>query len=184
MMNQSTAEKISVPYAEALLDLAKNINVLSETEQDLSFISTTLSNSKDLQLLLANPLISAAVKKKVLFELFNDKINKFILNFLSILVDRRRIVLLNVIINKYLQLAYELKSVVVADLLTAVEFNELQQEAIVKKIKLITNSDNVKLVINTDSNLIGGFIVKIGSKIIDASLSGKLSQIALYLNTN
>ena len=184
MMNQSMAEKISVPYAEALLDLAKSTNLLSETEQDLSFISTTLSSSKDLQLLLANPLVSVVVKKKVLFKLFSDKINKFILNFLSVLVDRRRIILLNAIISKYLQLAYQLKSVVVADLSTAVEFNELQQEAIIKKIKLITKSENVKLVISIDSNLIGGFIVKIGSKVIDASLSGKLNQIAFYLNTN
>nr|QCI05851.1 ATP synthase CF1 subunit delta [Dasysiphonia japonica] len=184
MINQSMAEKISVPYAEALLDLAKKTNLLSETEQDLSFILSTLSSSKDLQLLLANPLIGIAIKKKVLFDLFSDKINKFILNFLSVLIDRRRIVLLNAIINKYLQLAYELKSVIVADLLTAVEFSELQQEAIIEKIKLITKSDNVKLVISIDSNLIGGFIVKIGSKVIDASLSGKLNQIAFYLNTN
>ena len=46
----------------------------------------------------------------------------------------------------------------------------------------MTSSQNVKLVIEIDSSLIAGFTIKIGSKIIDASLSGKLKQISLYLN--
>nr|YP_009295333.1 ATP synthase subunit delta [Dasya binghamiae]AOH77345.1 ATP synthase subunit delta [Dasya binghamiae] len=184
MSNLTMAEKISVPYAEALLAITKNKNLLSETEQDLLFISITLSNSKDLQLFLANPLVSAMIKKKVLFELFNDKINKLILNFLSVLVDRRRIALLVLIINKYLDLTYQLKSITIAELSTAIEFNENQQNTIIEKIKIITKSDNVKLVTSIDSSLIGGFIVKIGSKVVDASLSGKLKQISFYLNTN
>lgn len=184
MINQSMTEKISSPYAEALLEVAKNTNLLSEMEQDLNFISTTLSNSKDLQLFLANPSISVLPKKKILVKLFKDKINDIVLNFLSVLVDRRRIALLSLIINKYFNLTYQLNSITIAELSTAIEFNEMQQNALIEKIKLITKSNNVKLVVNIDTNLIGGFVVKIGSKVIDASLSGKLKQISFHLNTN
>nr|QCI06377.1 ATP synthase CF1 subunit delta [Dictyurus purpurascens] len=184
MSNQNVVEKISVPYAEALLELAKNSNLLQEAVQDLSFISTTLSNSKDLQIFLANPLVNILVKKNLLSELFKSKVNDFILNFLLVLVDRRRISLLSVIINKYLQLSYKLESTTIAELYTAVALNDDQQNSLIQKIKVITNSKNVKLVTNIDSNLIGGFIIKIGSKVIDASLSGKLRQMSFYLNTN
>jgi len=184
MSNQSIVEKISVPYAEALLELAKNSNLLSETEQDLSFISNILSNSKDLQLFLANPLINILDKKNLLNKLFENKINHFILNFLLVLINRRRINLLSSIINKYMELSYKLDSLTIAELSTTIAFNENQQNNLVQKIKKITNSKDVKLIINIDSSLIGGFIVKIGSKVIDASLAGKLRQMSFYLNTN
>ena len=83
------------------------------------------------------------------------------------------------VISKLTQYALKLLSASSPD-----SIPNMDEIAIIEKIKLITNSDNVKLVINIDSNLIGGFIVKIGSKVIDASLSGKLNQIAFYLNTN
>jgi len=184
MSNQGIINKISVPYAEALLELAKNSNLLPETEQDLSFICTVLSSSKDLKLFLANPLINASNKKDLLKELFKDKINNYILNFLLVLINRRRIGLLTTIIDKYMELSYKLNSLTVAELSTTIAFNENQQTSLVEKIKTITNSKNVKLIINIDPSLIGGFIVKIGSKVIDASLAGKLKQISFYLNTN
>nr|QCI04654.1 ATP synthase CF1 subunit delta [Apoglossum ruscifolium] len=184
MKSQSITDKISIPYAEALLGLAKDNNLLLETKENLSLISTTLSNSKDLQLFLANPLLNALVKKQVLNKLFKDQVNHFILNFLLVLVDRRRISLLITIINKYLELTYKLESVTVAELLTANELNESQQNSLIEKIKIITNTKNVKLIMNIDPSLIGGFIIKIGSKVIDTSLSGKLRQISFFLKTD
>nr|QCI06017.1 ATP synthase CF1 subunit delta [Delesseria sanguinea] len=184
MSSKNIVDKISVPYAEALLDLAKDSNLLSEAEQDLLFISTTLSNSKDLQLFLANPLINILVKKKVVNVLFKDNINDFILNFLLVLVDRRRIPLLITIINKYLELTYRLNAIKIVELYTSIEFSQTQQQTLVEKIKNITDSKNVKLVMTIDSSLIGGFIIKIGSKVIDASLAGKLRKISFYLNAS
>nr|YP_009397223.1 ATP synthase CF1 subunit delta [Thuretia quercifolia]ARW66409.1 ATP synthase CF1 subunit delta [Thuretia quercifolia] len=184
MNNQNIIEKVSVPYAEALLELAQTSNLLLEAGQDLLFISDTLSNSKDLQTFLANPLINVLAKKNLLNELFKSRINNFILNFLLVLVDRRRISLLIIIINKYLELSYRLESTTIAELSTTVALNEDQQNSLIQKIKVITNSKNVKLVTNIDSNLIGGFIIKIGSKVIDASLAGKLKKMSFYLNTN
>lgn len=184
MSSKSIIEKISVPYAEALLELAQNSNLISEAEQDLSFISNVLSNSKDLRLFLANPLISVLDKKDLLNKLFRDKVNYFILNFLLVLINRRRITLLITIINKYMELSYKLNALTIAELSTTIAFNEEQQSSLIQKIKNITHSKNVKLTTNIDSSLIGGFVVKIGSKVVDASLAGKLKQMSFYLNTN
>lgn len=184
MSNQSFKEKIATPYAEALVEYAKSKNFLGQATNELSSISTVLSESNELQLLLLNPLIANSVKKEVLQQLFKDQVQDFILNFLLVLVDRRRISFLSTIIEKYLDLVNFLESVTVAELYSVIDFSESQQNDLTDKLKSITNSKTVKLVINKDPDLIGGFVIKIGSKIIDASLSGKLKQMSLYLNAN
>nr|YP_009295686.1 ATP synthase subunit delta [Mastocarpus papillatus]AOL58170.1 ATP synthase subunit delta [Mastocarpus papillatus] len=184
MSYQGLLAKVALPYAEALLESAKDLNLIEKTNQDLSLISDILLKSTDLKLFLENPLITTKAKKNVLNQLLLNQINSSVLKFLFVLVDRRRIPLLNVIIEKYLDLVYELDSVIIAKVLTAKTFTEEQQYNLIDKIKKITSSKQVKLDIQIDTSLIGGFTVKIGSKIIDTSLSGKLKQIAFYLSTS
>lgn len=182
MSNQSALSKIALPYAEALLESAQETDLLEKTSEDLSSLSRLLSQSNELEVFLENPLIAPSAKKIVLNNLLLNKINDFVLKFLLVLVDRRRISLINNIIDKYLELAYRLESIVVAEVSTASLLTEVQQENLVNKLKNITSSNQVKLVIQLDSSLIAGFTVKLGSKVIDTSLSGKLKQMAFYLN--
>nr|QCI07381.1 ATP synthase CF1 subunit delta [Leiomenia cribrosa] len=184
MSSQGIIAKVALPYAEALLESVKKSNLLQKTNQDLSLISKTILESSDLKSFLENPLINANIKKNVLKKIFISEINTSVLNFLLVLIDRRRITLLNTIIIKYLELAYKLDSTIIAKVSTAVALTEVQQEALIEKIKIITNNKHVKLSIKINSNLIGGLIIQIGSKVIDTSLSGKLKQISYYLNTN
>nr|AOM64525.1 ATP synthase CF1 delta subunit [Riquetophycus sp.] len=182
MSNQGLMSKVALPYAEALLESAQDNNCVDKTNQDLSLISQLLSESFELQAFLNNPLVASAAKKNVLNELLLNQINSFVLKFLLVLVDRRRTALLSDIIQKYLELSYELDSIIIAEVRTAIVFTETQQLNLIKKIKQITNSKDVKLAVNIDPSLIGGFIIKIGSKIIDTSLAGKLKQMSFYLN--
>nr|YP_009393712.1 ATP synthase CF1 subunit delta [Caloglossa beccarii]ARW62274.1 ATP synthase CF1 subunit delta [Caloglossa beccarii] len=184
MNNANLVEKISIPYAEALLEIAKDSNLLEETKKDLSVIYEALSDSKDLQLFLANPLLEINAKKSMIDRLFKNKVNQIILNFLFVLIDKRRISILQSVIDKYFELVYKLESVTVVELTTSIEFNQSQTSNLIEKIKIIGNTKNIKLITNIDLNLMAGFILKIGSKVIDTSLLGKLKQISLYLNTN
>lgn len=184
MSNKNLIDKISEPYAEALLAIAKDSNFIEDIKKDLFMISDILSNSKDLQLFLASPLLDTKIKKNIINQLFKNQVNDSILKFLFILVDKRRISILQAIISKYFELIYKLESVTVVELVSAVEFSEAQINNLIEKVKVITNKKNIKLVTNQNLSLIGGFILKIGSKVIDTSLSGKLKQISLYLNIN
>nr|QCI04800.1 ATP synthase CF1 subunit delta [Bornetia secundiflora] len=174
--------RIATPYAEALLASARKNDLLPKITQDLSIILEILSHSLELRSMLSNPMINILTKKNILQALFKDQIDILILNFLFVLVDRRRIFLLDTIIEKYLELTYAIDSTVVANVSTAIEFTAIQQSLIIEKIKTMTSSKNVKLVMHIDSSLMGGFVLTIGSKVIDTSLSGKLRQISLYLN--
>nr|YP_009297944.1 ATP synthase CF1 delta subunit [Plocamium cartilagineum]AOM67882.1 ATP synthase CF1 delta subunit [Plocamium cartilagineum] len=183
MSNQSTITKVALPYAEALLESVKEIDLIDKTKEDLSLISTILLESPDLRFFLKNPLIDSGSKKKVLSQLLLNQVNNYVLKFLQVLIDRRRISLLDIIIEKFFELVYKLESIMIAKITTAVVFTESQKESLIEKLKTITQSKQVKLVINIETNLIAGFIVQIGSKIIDTSLSGKLKYMAFYLNS-
>nr|YP_009391640.1 ATP synthase CF1 subunit delta [Laurenciella marilzae]ARW59784.1 ATP synthase CF1 subunit delta [Laurenciella marilzae] len=183
MSNKSFMSTIALPYAEALLDIATQNSSIDDFTKNLSSISSILSQSRELRELLSNPVIDNSLKKEVIKKVFSNQINDHILNFLYILVDRRRISSLDAIIEKYLELNYRLESVVIAEVFSAVDLNESQIEDLVRQIKLMTRSSKVKLVAKIDPSLIGGFVIKIGSKIIDTSLSGKLNKISLYLST-
>lgn len=182
MSAQSLMKKVAVPYAEALLEIAQSMNSVSKITNDLSFVADTISSSSDLKAAISNPTISIQVKQNILNKVFNEQINNIILKFLLVLVERRRITLLSIIIEKYLDLAYEVESTTIAEVCTSTSFTEDQEEALINKIKIMTNSEKVKLLMNVDSSLIAGFKVKIGSKVIDTSLSGKLKQITTYLS--
>nr|YP_009394748.1 ATP synthase CF1 subunit delta [Polysiphonia elongata]ARW63310.1 ATP synthase CF1 subunit delta [Polysiphonia elongata] len=184
MSNQNFEEKVAMPYAEALVANAKSLNLLSEYKEDLSSVLSILSQSKDLQSFLLNPLNNSFVKKEVLKKLFENQVQSFIMKFLLVLVERRRISFLKTIIEKYLEIAYSLESITIAELSSVVDLDENQQLSLTNKIKVLTGSSQIKLLTKNDPSLIAGFIIKIGSKVIDASLNGKLKKMSLYLESS
>lgn len=183
MVSQSAISKVALPYAEALLASAQLTNLVESVKNDLLYILNLISESPDLKLFLENPLVIPLAKKDVLNQLFATQVNKSVLNFLLILVDRRRISLINIIIDKYLELTYKLDSIVIAEVSTATFFTKDQESKLIDKIKDLTSSKEVKLVIRKEVNLIAGFKVQVGSQIIDTSILGQLKQMALHLNS-
>nr|YP_009300548.1 ATP synthase subunit delta [Campylaephora sungminbooi]AKU47467.1 ATP synthase subunit delta [Campylaephora sungminbooi]ALN11914.1 ATP synthase subunit delta [Campylaephora sungminbooi] len=183
-MSQNVLYKIANPYAEALLELSQLNNVLEQTSQDLSFISQMITDSPELKSFLLNPLINNHLKKNVLNQAFSQQVSDFILKFLFVLLDRRRISLLHLVIEKYFSLVYQAEATIVTEISTVNNLTEEQQQNLIEKIKMMTNGKQVKLITNIDPSLIGGFILKIGSKVIDASILGKLQQIKFYLEAN
>lgn len=174
--------KTALPYAEALFDSSRDMRFLNETGKDLEFILANTQRSSQLKSFIENPLFSAESKKNVLRQLFAGQVNDHVLNFLYVLVDRRRIELLNSIAQHYLVLVYELQLVLLAEVKTAIPLSEKQKQNLQVKLKLMTKSKEVKLVEQVDPELIGGFIIKIGSKIIDMSIHGQLNQVSSYLS--
>lgn len=181
MSNTTLAAKVSLPYAEALLELVQKTNTKKEISTDVSTINELLSNSSNLTSFLSNPLITSTVKKEVIKKLFSGQISDLLLTFLMVLVERKRIEFTQLIFQRYLELANTLESIVVADVCSAVQLTEEQNNQIIAKLKQMTQTNEVKLNITTDPSLIGGFTIQIGSKIIDASLIGQLKEITSFL---
>nr|YP_009541873.1 ATP synthase CF1 delta subunit [Neogoniolithon spectabile]AYR06082.1 ATP synthase CF1 delta subunit [Neogoniolithon spectabile] len=182
MSTKGLLKKIALPYAEALFDFSKSKEILESINQDLKFILDTLLKTDTLVIFLTNPLVKSQCKINVIKAIFTSKISKYALDFLYILIEKRRINLLNLIIDEYFNLFYSLEAVTIVDLYSAIVISSTQQKALEEKLITITKSRQIKLLVHIKPELIAGVIVKIGSKVIDMSIYGQLKQVESYLN--
>jgi len=183
MATKSVVSKIVEPYAEALLELAVSSNTFDEVNSDMNIVSQFLLNSADLQKFLSNPLVTQEAKKKVVNDILGEQISQSTLRFLMVLVDRGRIAFLDAVAQRYLELSYKQASIEIATVTSAVQLSSQQQKDLVEKLKKLTGAEQVKLQLKVNNELIGGFVVEVGSKLIDTSLSGQLKQINSLLST-
>jgi F-type H+-transporting ATPase subunit delta len=173
--------KVAEPYAEALLDLAISNDNLKETTNDVNIVSQFLANSNDLKKFLGNPLITRTAKKTVVKDILGEQISSSTLKFLLLLVDRNRIEVLESIAQKFLELSYKQESIEIAKITSSIQLSAQQQKEIAEKLKVITGAKQIKLALKVDPQLIGGFTIEIGSKMIDTSIRGQLKQISSLL---
>jgi len=173
--------KVAVPYAEALLDLAKSNNSVKETTNDMNIVSQFLANSSDLKNFLGNPLITKEAKKNVIKDILGEQIDGATLKFLLLLVERGRIEVLESIAQKFLELSFKHESIEIAKITSSIQLTADQQKEIASKLKVITGAKQIKLALKVDPALIGGFTIEIGSKMIDTSIRGQLKTISTLL---
>jgi F-type H+-transporting ATPase subunit delta len=169
-------------YAQALLSVAQDSNIVDQVGQDIHSILNTLKESEDLRDFLANPIFKAEAKKAVLNRVLGDSVHPYTKNFLLVLVDRRRIVLLEGICKEFQALLRKLNQTVLAEVTTVSELTDEQKRSLQEKVMAMTGARSVELATKLDPDLIGGVIIKIGSQVIDASLRGQLRRISLRLS--
>jgi F-type H+-transporting ATPase subunit delta len=99
-----------------------------------------------------------------------------------ILADRKRISYLEAITERYLELVYELANIKIVEVVSASEINETQQQLLIDKLQTMTNAKEIKLLITLDTSLIGGFLIKTDSQVIDLSVKGQLKELAKHLD--
>lgn len=175
-------EQVVEPYAQALMSVARAQNLTEQFGEDVRSLLNLLQTSEQFRNFLANPFISAEDKKAVIGRVASD-VNPNMRNFLMLLVDRRRILLLEGICQQYLALLRQLNQTVLAEVISAVELNEAQQQAVRDKVIAMTNARSVELDAKIDRDLIGGVIIKVGSQVVDASIRGQLRRLSLRLSS-
>ncbi len=183
MASNTATAAVSRPYAEALMSLAQSNNVADKFDSDVRSLLNLLKESEPLQKFFANPFIDGEDKKGVISKILSDDTNPMFRNFLMLLVDRRRIILLEDIAQEYLTQLRELNQIVLAEVISAVPLTDEQKQTIKEKVKSIEpNAREVELDSKIDSDIIGGVIIKVGSQVVDSSLRGQLRRLTLNLN--
>jgi F-type H+-transporting ATPase subunit delta len=176
------ASKIAAPYARALFDFSVEKNIMHQITADFQNLEIFLNQAIELTEYFSNPIVSKEAKKEVLTKTLKSQINTETFKFLMILVNRDRINLLSSIIARYLELVYETASIKTIEISTAFLFTNLQKNTLIKKLKELTNAREIRLVITVDSNLIGGFLIKTESKVIDFTIKNQLQKLAKHLD--
>ena len=168
--------------ARALFDFSVEKNIMHQITADFQNLETFLSETPELTKYLNNPIVSQTAKCEILAKTLESQINTETFKFLIILVNRNRINLLESVINTYLELVYETASIKMIDVSTAVAFTNAQKNTLIKKLKELTNAREIRLVISVDPSLIGGFLIKTDSKVIDVTIKNQLEQLAKHLD--
>lgn len=176
------SSEVGEPYAQALMSLAQQQNLTNEFGDSFRSLSSLLEESGEFRDFVLNPVIKGEDKKAVLKQVMGDDANPYLVNFMMLLVDKRRIVFLEPIVEQYLNLLRKLNQTVLAEITSATELSESQKQNLVEKVKAIAEARDVELKTSVDPDLIGGVIIKVGSKVIDASLRGQLRRISISLN--
>jgi F-type H+-transporting ATPase subunit delta len=170
-----TEARAAIRYAKAVLDLAIESKVTDAVESDMRDIVSTISGSKELQLMLGSPVVNVSEKKAALKDIFKGK-HAITDGLLNILVDNKRIPMLEEVAIKYIVLNEQLKGEGVAFVTTAVPISAKLENEILEKVISLTGN---KVVIENkvDESLIGGFVLRVGDLQYDASIANKLSNI-------
>ena len=183
MSKNPLAAKIAAPYARALYDFSVENNLMHQITADFQNLEVFLAQTSELKDFLNNPVITKQQKQAVLDKTLKNQVNPETFKFLSVLVKRERINLLEAVIPSYLNLVYDLASIKMIEVSTASSFTNLQKNTLIKKLKELTNAREIRLVINVDSSLIGGFLIKTNSKVIDFTVKNQLQLLAKHLDT-
>ena len=183
MSGNPLASKIAAPYARALFDFSVEKNIMHQITADFQNLEIFLDETPELMEYLNNPIVSQDAKREILTKTVQSQVNTETFKFLMVLINRDRINLLNSVIANYLELVYETASIKTIEVLTASSFTNLQKETLVQKLKELTNAREIRLVITVDPSLIGGFLIKTQSKIIDFTIKNQLQQLAKHLDT-
>jgi F-type H+-transporting ATPase subunit delta len=183
MSGNSLTSKIASPYARALFDFSVEKNIMHQITADFQNLDSFFSETAELTEYLNNPVVNQKAKREILAKTLKSQINTETFKFLMILVDRNRINLLGEVINTYLGLVYETASIKMIEVSTATAFTNLQKNTLIQKLKELTNAREIRLVVTVDSSLIGGFLIKTGSKVIDFTIKNQLQQLAKHLDT-
>ena len=171
------------PYASALMSLAKSNNLSEQFGNDIRSLLSLLESSEDLRQFLGNPLIKPDAKKAVIKQIAGEEMNPLMRSFLSLLIDKGRILFLEGIGKQYLNQLRALNQTVLAEVTSAVPLSDAQQQTVREKVQAMTSAREVEIETKIDTDLIGGVVIKVGSQVIDASLRGQLRRLGIRLGS-
>lgn len=167
--------RAALRYAKAILDLAVENKVTDVLEKDMQNIVSTISGSIELREMLASPIIKGSAKKEALLTIFKGS-HKVTEGAISMLVENKRVSMLNEVASKFLILNEKLKGKEVAFVTTAVPMTAELEKKVLKKVIDLTGN-KVAIENTVDESIIGGFVLRVGDLQYDASIANKLSNL-------
>lgn len=171
-------------YVKSLLDLAIEKNVLEEVHRDMLLFSDAISKSRPLELLLQNPIIKHEKKLAVLKSLFGGKVHSLTMAFFDIITRKNREPILAGIAREFHNAYNEYRGIGKATVTTAIPLDEKLRGEIGILVRKYSDKKQIELKEIVDPDLIGGFILKVGDRQVDASIKTKLKTLKVDFSKN
>ena len=170
-------------YAKSILTLSLEQGTLESVKQDMDFINEICDSSDELVLLLKSPVIKSDKKMAILNEIFAGKISELTYKFIEIITNKKREGLLHDIAWCFQNQYREHKKILKAVVKTATGIDDTLRAKVLELVKS-TNGSEVELVEEVDKDIIGGFVITIDDKQIDASVKSQLNKLRHTFSEN
>ncbi len=168
---------VSGRYATALFELARDEKSIDAVKADLDKFDALLAESADLKRLVRSPVFSAEVQMRALDAvLAKGGMTGTSAKFLRVLTANRRLFAVADVIRAFRALVANFKGEATAEVTVAEQLNDKNLDALKAALKSVTGKD-VALNVKVDPSIIGGLVVKLGSRMVDSSLRTKLNSI-------
>lgn len=175
--------KVSIRYAKALLQLSIEQNTQEHAYNDMMFIYSLCSDCNDFSIFLKSPIVKTDHKLRIFDEIFASKISKISMMFVRIITTKKRESFLQEVAKSFISLYKEYKNIQTATVTTAIPLTEALRKEVLDFIKSDSNN-KVELTEVVDKNIIGGAIVRVGDKQLDASVANEISELRQMFNKN
>jgi F-type H+-transporting ATPase subunit delta len=163
-------------YALALFQIAKETSALGVIEEELRVVKEVVQYNPDLKVVLSSSKLSKEEKKEIIKAAFIS-VNVNVLNTLLILIDRHREDQIVDVANEFLELANNEMGIAEAKVYSTRELTDAEREGISSVFAKKVGKKSLKIENIVDSNLLGGIRLRIGNRIYDGSLRGKLDRL-------
>ncbi len=176
--------RLASRYAKSLIDIAVEKNQLEAVFADIQWLQAACKSSRELVNLLRSPIIKADAKRKILDSVTAGKIGIITNAFTSLLINKGREGNLPEIMDAFIDQYKKKKDIHTLKLTTTSPISEALKQAIVDHVKNECGLANIELETKTDEKLIGGFILQVEDKLVDASIAYDLKAIARQFENN
>lgn len=178
-MAETNYTTLARPYAHAVFELAQEQQDYDGWSDKLAFMAAVARNA-EMRALLDSPRLSDEQAAEMFIAVCNEYADDAARNFIRLLAENGRLVLLGEIAALYEHFRAEAENTVEAQLVSAQEVSEAQQSSIAKALEKRLGR-TVKLVCKVDASLIGGAVIRAGDLVIDGSLRGRLNKLSTAL---
>lgn len=168
--------RAAIRYAKAILQKANENNIEAVVFGDMQSVYKTIEDSRELQAVLQSPVIKANDKKDALLKIFNGQ-SEATHSLINILIANKRASLLGSVAKSYVDIYNDQQGVKAAIVITAVPLTPEIETKVLAKVKELTGSDKVTLKSEIDSDIIGGFILRMGDIQYNASIANQLGNL-------
>lgn len=180
MLNPRVASR----YAKSLLDLAIEQNQLEQVYNDMLYMQKLTKASSEFVNLLRSPVVNSDIKRKAVDAVTKGNIGELTKAFTTLLISKARESILPEMINAFITQYKQHKHIQTVKLTTAAPLGDALKKEILEKVKTTGKFEHIELVEEIDPNIIGGFVLQAGDKLIDASIAYDLKTISRQFENN
>ena len=176
--------RLATRYAKSLLGLAVERSELEKVFSDMQWLQSVCKSNRDFINMLRSPVIKSDTKGKIVKAVAGNNIGQLTDTFIHLLISKGRESALPEIATSFIQQYKEVKKIYSVKLTTASPVSDELKKSIVDHIKSTTDMQNIELETAVNENIIGGFVIQTGDKLVDASIAYDLKEIARQFENN